>query len=155
MARDAVPGDAVVIFPEGGNFTETRRTRAIARLRRMGHEDEAAKAERMRYVLAPRPGGTLAAMAAAPTADVVLVAHEGLEDLSTVGDLWRGLPMDDVVEARWWLVPSAELPRSLDIDAQVDWLFAWWARLDGWIAERRAAAGHDLGREASGVRYRR
>ena len=89
-------------------------------------------------------------MAAAPTADVVLVAHEGLEDLSSVGDLWRGLPMDDVVEARWWLVPSAELPRSLDIDAQVDWLFAWWARLDGWIAERRAAAGHDLGREAWG-----
>lgn len=142
LARDAGPGDAVVIFPEGGNFTETRRTRAIERLRRMGHADEAEKAERMRHVLAPRPGGTLAAMMAAPTADVVLVAHEGLEDLSTVGDLWRGLPMDDVVEARWWHVSSEELPRSLDVDAQVDWLFDWWARLDGWIAEQRVAAGH-------------
>ncbi|HYT10781.1 MAG TPA: 1-acyl-sn-glycerol-3-phosphate acyltransferase [Mycobacteriales bacterium] len=141
LARDAGPQDAVVIFPEGGNFTERRRLRAIERLRRLGHADEAAKAERMRHVLAPKPGGTLAAVAAAPTADVLLVAHEGLEDLSTVADMWRGLPMDDVVEVRWWHVPSEELPRGLDVDAQVDWLFDWWGRLDAWIAEQRVAAG--------------
>jgi 1-acyl-sn-glycerol-3-phosphate acyltransferase len=138
LARDAGPGDAVVIFPEGGNFTEKRRLRAIERLRTLGHEDEAAKAERMRYVLAPKPGGTLAAMAAAPDADVLFVAHEGLEDLSSLADLWRGLPMDDVVEAQWWRVPAAEAPRDASLDAQVDWLFAWWGRLDDWIAERRA-----------------
>ena len=142
LAADAGPGEAVVIFPEGGNFSERRRLRAIQRLRRLGHEDEAAKAERMRNVLAPKPGGTLAAMAAAPTADVLLVAHEGLEDLSTLADLWRGLPMDDVVEVRWWHLPSAELPRGRGVDAQVDWLFDWWGRLDGWIAERRVAVGH-------------
>jgi 1-acyl-sn-glycerol-3-phosphate acyltransferase len=139
LAGGAGPGDAVVIFPEGGNFTERRRLRAIERLRALGHHDEAAKAERMRHLLAPKPGGTLAAMAAAPTADVLLVAHQGLEDLSTLGDLWRGLPMDDVVEARWWHVPCGELPRSAVRDAQVDWLFDWWGRLDAWVAGRRAA----------------
>ena len=142
LARDAGPGDAVVIFPEGGNFSERRRVRAIERLRRLGHDDEADKAERMRHLMAPKPGGTLAAMAAAPDADVLLVAHEGLEDLSTLGDLWTRLPMDDVVEARWWHVPSAELPRDRDVDGQVDWLFDWWGRLDTWVAERRVAAGH-------------
>jgi 1-acyl-sn-glycerol-3-phosphate acyltransferase len=142
LARDAGPGDAVVIFPEGGNFSERRRVRAIERLRRLGHADEAVKAERMQHLMAPKPGGTLAAMAAAPDADVLLVAHEGLENLSTLGDLWTRLPMDDVVEARWWHVPSAELPRDRDVDGQVDWLFDWWGRLDGWVAERRAAAGH-------------
>ena len=148
LAAGAGPGDAVVIFPEGGNFSESRRLRAIERLRRLGHADEAAKAERMRNVLAPKPGGTLAAMAAAPTADVVLVAHEGLEDLSTLADLWRGLPMDDVVEARWWHLPSAELPRGRDVDSQVDWLFDWWGLLDGWIAERRVAVGRAPARQA-------
>jgi 1-acyl-sn-glycerol-3-phosphate acyltransferase len=138
LARGAAPGDAVVIFPEGGNFSERRRLRAIERLRGLGHADEAEKAERMRYVLAPKPGGTLAALAAAPDADVLFVAHEGLEDLSTLGDLWRGLPMDDVVEARWWRVPSDEAPRAASVDAQVDWLFGWWGTLDSWIAARRA-----------------
>jgi len=141
LARGAGPGDAVVIFPEGGNFSERRRVRAIERLRRLGRADEAEKAERMRHLMAPKPGGTLAAMAAAPTADVVLVAHEGLEDLSTLGDLWTRLPMDDVVDVRWWQVPSAELPRDRDVDGQVDWLFDWWGRLDAWVAERRLAAG--------------
>lgn len=144
LARGAEAGDAVVIFPEGGNFSEGRRLRAIARLRRLGHADEAAKAERMRHLLAPKPGGTLAAIEAAPTADVLLVAHEGLEDLSTLGDLWRGLPMDDVVEARWWHVPNEELPRDRDVDGQVDWLFDWWGRLDAWVASQRTAAGRPL-----------
>ena len=111
LAAGCGPGDAVVIFPEGGNFSEGRRSRAIERLRGLGHADEAAKAEAMRNLMAPRPGGTLAAIAAAPDADVLLVAHEGLEDLDSVADLWRGLPMDDVVEVKWWLVESDELPR--------------------------------------------
>ena len=138
LAAGAGPGDAVIIFPEGGNFTEHRRSRAIERLRGLGHADEAEKAERMRNLMAPKPGGTLAAIAAAPDADVLLVAHEGLEDLSRVSDLWRGLPMDDVVEARWWHVPSARLPRGADVDAQVDWLFDWWGTLDAWVAAERA-----------------
>lgn len=142
LARGAGPGDAVVIFPEGGNVTERRRLRAIERLRHLGHPGEAEKAEQMQHLMAPKPGGTLAAMAAAPDADVLFVAHEGLEDLSTVADLLTRLPMDDVVEVRWWHVPSAELPRDLDLEGQVEWLFDWWGRLDAWVAERRVASGH-------------
>ncbi|HEY6747048.1 MAG TPA: acyltransferase, partial [Mycobacteriales bacterium] len=137
LAAGAGPGDAVIIFPEGGNFSERRRSRAIERLRGLGHADEAAKAESMHHLMAPKPGGTLAAMAAAPDADVLLVAHEGLEDLSSLADLWRGLPMDDVVEVKWWLVESDELPCDRDLDGQVDWLFDWWSHLDTWIATHR------------------
>ena len=62
MARDLGDEDALLIFPEGGNFTPTRRRRAIERLVRGGHCEEAAWAREMRHVSAPRPGGTLAAM---------------------------------------------------------------------------------------------
>ena len=49
--------DALVIFPEGGNFTPRRRERGIERLRKLGLERMAVRAEAMTNVLAPRPGG--------------------------------------------------------------------------------------------------
>jgi len=129
--------DAFVIFPEGGNFTEKRRDRAIARLRRLGLERMARRAEKMTNVLAPRPGGFLAALDAAPEADVVLVAHTGLDHLLTVGDVWRELPMDRDIVMRWWRVPRAEIPP--DREGRIDWLFGWWEQIDGWIEENRVA----------------
>jgi 1-acyl-sn-glycerol-3-phosphate acyltransferase len=124
--------DAFVIFPEGGNFTPRRRERAIARLHRLGLHRRAERAAGMMHVLAPRPGGLLAALAAAPQADVVWVAHTGLDDLAGVADVWRALPMDRAIQMRWWQVPAGEVPRGPD--AQTEWLFAWWERIDGWIA---------------------
>ncbi|MCA1672561.1 MAG: 1-acyl-sn-glycerol-3-phosphate acyltransferase, partial [Actinobacteria bacterium] len=127
--------DAFVIFPEGGNFTERRRHAAIARLRAKGLEDMARRSEEMRNVLPPRPGGVGAALAAAPEADVVWVAHAGLDDLCTVADVWRALPMDRAVRMRWWRVPHDEVPSGPD--AHVDWLYQWWERIDDWIDETR------------------
>jgi 1-acyl-sn-glycerol-3-phosphate acyltransferase len=134
LARGMSGDEALVIFPEGGNFTRRRRVRAIERLRMKGYEDEAEKAEAMTHLLAPRPGGTFAAVDAAPDADVVFVAHTGLEQLSSVMDIWRGIPMDSDVQACWWRVPAADVPE--ESEAQVDWLFAWWGRMDEWISER-------------------
>lgn len=127
--------DAFVIFPEGGNFTERRRLAGITRLRKRGLEDMARRSEAMRHVLPPRPGGVAAALAAAPDADVVWVAHAGLDHLHTVADVWRELPLDGVVQMRWWQVPAAEVPRGET--AQVDWLYAWWERIDDWIDDTR------------------
>lgn len=127
--------DAFVIFPEGGNFTPERRLAGIARLRRAGHETMARRSERMRHVLAPRPGGVTAALAAAPDADVVWVAHTGLDHLHTARDIWRELPLDGVVHMRWWRIPGAEVPRA-EAD-QVAWLYDWWERIDGWVAATR------------------
>lgn len=132
LAQGMGTEDALLLFPEGGNFTEERRLRAIDRLRGKGMHDQAARADRMRHVLPPRPGGVAAALAAAPHADVVLVAHTGLEHLSTVGDLWDGLPMDSVVRMRWWFVPAAEVPR--EPSAQHEWLYARWAEIDAWVS---------------------
>jgi 1-acyl-sn-glycerol-3-phosphate acyltransferase len=138
LATDLDEDDAFVIFPEGGNFTAARRDRAIARLRRLGLERMAQRAENMTNVLAPRPGGFIAALDAAPDADVVLVAHTGLDHLLTVGDLWRELPMDKQIVMRWWRVPRSEIPP--DRDGRIDWLFGWWERIDAWIEANRTAA---------------
>ena len=132
LAEDLGEEDAVLIFPEGGNFSEGRRLKAIDRLRGKGMVDQARRAELMRHVLPPRPGGVAAALEAAPHADVVFVAHTGLEHLSTPVDLWDGLPMDTTVRLRWWFVPAAEVPR--DRDEQERWLYERWAEIDSWVA---------------------
>jgi 1-acyl-sn-glycerol-3-phosphate acyltransferase len=135
LARDLGEEDALLIFPEGANFTARRRVRAIQRLRDRGLLRAVRRAEAMRHVLPPRPAGVAAALRAAPHADVVFVAHTGLEHLSTVRDLWRNLPLDKTLHLRWWFVPAAEVPR--DQAEQTDWLYHWWETVDDWIDTTR------------------
>ncbi len=126
--------DALLIFPEGGNFTTARRTRAIAALRSLGHRTQAERAEAMAYVLPPRPGGVQAALAGAPYADVVFVAHTGLEHLDSPAAVWRELPMDQLLHLRWDVVAAGDVPR--ESEAQISWLYEQWATIDAWIGAR-------------------
>ncbi len=135
LARDLDEDDAFVIFPEGGNFTPGRRQRAIEKLRERGHHDMADRAQRMRHVLAPRPGGFLAALEANLDSDVLLVAHTGLDHLMTITDVWRELPMDKELVMRWWRVSRDEVPEGRD--AQIDWLYHRWAEIDEWVEHHR------------------
>ena len=128
---------ALVIFPEGANWTPGRWRRGIRRLEHAGRGDLAAKAKDMPNLLPPRPGGTLAAIAACPDADVIFVAHAGLDNIVSVRDVWRNFPIDQVIKARWWRVPHDAVPRTATHDAQVQWLYDWWKLIDSWITENR------------------
>ena len=141
LAAGLGPDGALVIFPEGGNWTPGRWRRGIQRLERQGRADLADRARDMPHLLPPRTGGVLAALAACPGADVIFVGHAGLDQLASVADVWRSLPMDHVVEARWWRVPADEVPRSAGHDAQVRWLYDWWARIDAWISQNTPQPG--------------
>ena len=90
MARGLGSHDALVLFPEGHDFSLRRRRAAIDSLRQRGHEELAGKADQMANVLAPRIGGVTAAIAAAPEADVVCVAHTLFEVVGTDRRLDRG-----------------------------------------------------------------
>ncbi|WP_327064703.1 1-acyl-sn-glycerol-3-phosphate acyltransferase [Kitasatospora sp. NBC_01250] len=135
LAAGLRDGDALVVFPEGGNFTEHRRERAIRRLRRRGERVQAAHAEQDRHVLPPRMTGSLAALAAAPTADVVFVTHTGLDTMDSAGSLWRGLPLTHPVRAHWWRVPARAVPTG--DEARQAWLLAQWDRVDAWVARHQ------------------
>ncbi|MEO3825749.1 1-acyl-sn-glycerol-3-phosphate acyltransferase [Actinomadura sp. B10D3] len=138
LASGLGPRDALLIFPEGGNFTPERRRRAIRRLVRLRRRDEAARAAAMPHLMPPRPGGVLAALDAAPSADVVFVAHCGLEGMTTAGEIWRRVPLTGAVRARWWRVPAADVPGGRD--ARVAWLYDQWERADAWIGSHQETA---------------
>ena len=137
LAGGLGPTGALVIFPEGANWTPGRWRRGIRRLEHAGRSDLAAKAKDMPNLLPPRPGGTLAAIAACPDADVIFVAHSGLDNIVSVGDVWRNFPIDQLIKARWWRVPHDAVPRTATHDAQVQWLYDWWKLIDSWITENR------------------
>ena len=133
LARGMGDRDALVIYPEGNDFTERLRLRAIAYLRRKGHHRAAERAEAMEYVLPPRHRGPLAAIQAAPEADVVLVAHTALEELGSFAELYRRLPLERPVKARYWRIPAAEVPH--EEEPLIEWLYEWWRVIDDWIDE--------------------
>lgn len=124
--------DALVIFPEGGNFTPGRRRRAIDGLRRHGRCRTARQAARLGHVLPPRPSGTLSAIDAAPQADLVIVAHTGLDHLDSAAAVWKGIPLRGPVQVTWWQIPAGDVPSGRD--ARTELLNAEWARVDDWIA---------------------
>ncbi|MEU8323424.1 1-acyl-sn-glycerol-3-phosphate acyltransferase [Nonomuraea sp. NPDC048881] len=143
--------DALVIFPEGGNFTPRRRRLAIRRLEDKGLAEEAERARGMIHLLPPRPNGAIAAITACPEADVVFVAHTGLDDLVTIGDVWRRLPYAARITARWWRVPAAEVPRD-DRESQVRWLYSHWEEIDAWITAQGERSRRDQAEGAPGGR---
>jgi 1-acyl-sn-glycerol-3-phosphate acyltransferase len=129
--------DALVIFPEGGNFTPRRRRLAIRRLEEKGLAEEAERARGMDHLLPPRPNGAITAIEACPSADVIFVAHTGLDDLITVADVWRKLPFSAHITAKWWRVPADEVPQER-VD-RIRWLYDHWERIDAWVAAQRMA----------------
>jgi 1-acyl-sn-glycerol-3-phosphate acyltransferase len=137
LARGLDARGALVIFPEGGNWTPGRWRRGVRRLEHVGRTDLAERARDMPNLLPPRPGGAIAAIAACPDADVIFVAHAGLDNIVTIGDVWGKFPIDQVIRARWWRVPPDQVPRAADHETQVQWLYGWWERIDEWITENR------------------
>ncbi|MFC7649007.1 hypothetical protein ACFQX6_57715 [Streptosporangium lutulentum] len=92
----------------------------------------------MHHLLPPHPGGAIAAIDACPAADVVFVAHTGLDDLITLGDIWRRLPVRAEIKAKWWRIRAADIPR--DRESQTRWLFEQWEKIDAWIAENQPSS---------------
>lgn len=131
LADQLAADEALFLFPEGGNVTAQRRQHAIERVEQDGEIRRVEHARRLKHLVSPRPRGAIAAISAAPTADVILIAHTGLPDLASLGDAWSKLPIDDPVRLRLWLVTAEQIPTG--DDQRTEWLDQWWARMDGWI----------------------
>jgi len=126
-----------VIFPEGTFFNERRKARAVKALEKL-NPTHAEMAQRMKYLLPPRPAGTLALLEAAPDADVVILGHVGFEPFGTIGQIMANLGAQHRVTVRAWRYPREALPTNND--ELIDWLFERWAELDRWIGSHHPLA---------------
>ena len=80
-----------VIFPEGTFHTPERLDRAATRLGAT-RPDLEPLARTLRYMLPPRPSGTLALLRGAPDADIVLMGHVGLEGFGSMKEILERIP---------------------------------------------------------------
>lgn len=124
-------GQALLLFPEGGNFTWARWRAAIVRLRSSGRLREARRAWRQSHTLPPRTGGTAAALSGAPNANVLVLTHTGFSPDGRARAWWR-LPVNRRLLVRTVLVPAAELPPP---DQLGPWLERTWTLVDQWVAD--------------------
>ena len=97
----------------------------------MGRTDRAGLAANMTHVLPPRTAAALTALRACDNMTVVFVVHEGLDDLYSLGQIWRNVPLDRTVRASYWSVEREQIPD--DREQFTAWLYKEWARLDAWI----------------------
>ena len=128
-------GQALLLFPEGGNFTWARWRRAIIRLRESGRLREARRAWRQSHTLPPHTRGTAAALAGAPHANVMVLTHNGFCPDGRSRPWWR-LPIHRQLVVRTALIPAARLPSPDQLGA---WLEETWAQVDAWVAEHTDA----------------
>jgi 1-acyl-sn-glycerol-3-phosphate acyltransferase len=131
VTANLAPRGVLILFPEGGNFTPERRSRALRKLRRKGRRRQAEAAEEMTHVMPPQPMGALAALSGNPQADVIFGAHTGLGLAAFPKELWKRTPIGRTLKEKMWLAPADERPQ--DREAQVQWLYDWWRRIDDWV----------------------
>jgi 1-acyl-sn-glycerol-3-phosphate acyltransferase len=133
LAEALSAGDALLLFPVGGNWPPRRHRRAVRHLLRTGRRREAREARRHPAVLPPRPGGTLACLRARPDAAVVVVAHGGLDTLVTPRQIWQAVPLQDrPMRVTWWLCDASSVPREPELAEE--WLRAQWSEVDARVA---------------------
>jgi 1-acyl-sn-glycerol-3-phosphate acyltransferase len=138
LAEDLAPDEGIFIDPEGTRFSPERQRRALDRIRRQGDVDLLAHAERLRHVLPPRLGGTLALLDADTGADVVFCVHFGFDGIRSFQDFLKGELIDRTIEMEFWRVPAESIPK--DRNAQARWLYDQWSRVDEWVGNRSEAA---------------
>lgn len=140
LASELGDEEGILIYPEGTRYSEDKRVRYTEQLARRGGpvSDLAAS---YRRVLPPRPGGTLALLDATD-ADVVILAHSGLEGLATARDIWSGGMVGSTIRVALWRIPRSAVPEGRK--AQLAWLYEVWSKVDDWIV-----AQHDDSKPSS------
>jgi 1-acyl-sn-glycerol-3-phosphate acyltransferase len=130
LAASMSTGDALLLFPEGGNFSWPRWRRAISSLSATGAYDAAAHARQRTYTLPPHPGGVTAALTGSPEADVLLLAHTGFTPDGHDRPWWRP-PVHRPLVVHTTFTPAAAVPR--DHQTLPAWLDTAWSQVDNWV----------------------
>ncbi|WNG93890.1 1-acyl-sn-glycerol-3-phosphate acyltransferase [Mycobacterium sp. ITM-2016-00318] len=130
LAESLTGGQAMLLFPEGANFSWPRWRDAIHRLRSTGNLRAAGRALRQSHTLPPRSGGAAAAVAGAPNANLLVLTHNGFCADGRARPWWQ-LPVHRQLLVRTVVVPAIEVPPPQEL---ARWLDRTWTRVDTWVA---------------------
>jgi 1-acyl-sn-glycerol-3-phosphate acyltransferase len=132
LAASLSGGQALLLFPEGANFSVSRWRATITELRTTGQIRAAARAFRQSHTLPPRAGGAAAALSGAPNASVLVLTHTGFCPDGRARPWWQ-LPINRQLLVHTELFPADQRPQPQDVGA---WLDETWTRVDSWVADQ-------------------
>jgi 1-acyl-sn-glycerol-3-phosphate acyltransferase len=130
LTESLVGGQALLLFPEGANFNWPRWRKAMTELHLTGGIRAAARALRRSHTLPPRVGGAAAAVAGAPSANVLVLTHNGFCVDGRARPWWQ-LPIHRQLLVRTALVTADRVPSS---NRLAPWLERTWTQVDAWVA---------------------
>lgn len=136
MAESLAPIDALLLFPEGQNWTPSRWRKLIERLHARGEDERAVQAEAWPHVMPPLQRGVELTMSVRPDADVMIVAHTGLEWLVSPWQIFKAIPLhDDPILMRAWTFTPSERPSAQEEIGS--WLDRRWDVLNEWVGSHQ------------------
>ncbi len=130
LARNLVPGEGVLIYPEGTRFSPRKHAERLAGIRDRDRE-RYERVRKYRRLLPMRLGGPLAMLDERPDADVLFFAHTGFEAVSSFERMINGALVDMTVKVQIRRVPASQIPK--EPDARAAWLDNEWAKMDAWV----------------------
>ncbi|OBI41961.1 1-acyl-sn-glycerol-3-phosphate acyltransferase [Mycobacterium colombiense] len=130
LAESLVGGQAMLLFPEGANFSWPRWRHAITQLRATRGFRAARRALRQSHTLPPRSGGAAAAVAGAPNANILVVTHNGFCADGRARPWWQ-LPIHRQLLVRTVVLPASRIPPPARMGP---WLDRTWTQVDAWVA---------------------
>jgi 1-acyl-sn-glycerol-3-phosphate acyltransferase len=122
-----------VIFPEGRLYRSDILARSLERLAERDPE-RAQRLTGLAHLLPPRPGGLNALLDTAPTADVVVINHAGLDRYPAFADIARHAPLDRPIRVNARRIAREAVPA--DHRERTTWLDALWLDMDRWVDEQ-------------------
>lgn len=137
FAHSLGPDDALLLFPEGGNWSRKRHAESIEWAVSSNNARLKDWMESHPRVLAPRAKGTREMLEESPTLAPVIVAHHGLDETGTPAQIWRALPLAQPVRV---VAREVERPATHELEDVEQWLQGYWSRIDRWAGELGAAA---------------
>lgn len=109
LGKDLTPNDAVVIYPEGTRFSESKRERLLEKF--ADDEEMGPLVEDLENTLPPLRRGGLELLGSTPEADVAFIAHRGIA-AGAMSDLFTGKLTHATIEVRIWRFAADEVPRQ-------------------------------------------
>lgn len=139
LGKELEPKGAVVVYPEGTRFTEGKRRRLLEKF-----EDDPEMltiSTELRNTLPPLREGGVKLIESTPEADVVFVAHQGIEGAGAMSDLFGGGLTGANLNIKIWRFAADNVPRSTE-DIR-DFLVDNWKKIDRFVEEKYLATEKD------------
>ncbi len=131
LAEHLDEGLAVLIYPEGTRFSESKKKKILKSMQDKGMGELLGIAQSFQMVLPPKLGGPLGLIDAAPGVDIVLLEHSGFEGAANFSRFWNGALVGRTIRVRLRRLKAEDIPS----ENRDRWLFERWAEMDAWIVQ--------------------